>query len=424
MSVELIPAPVLETWAPTPFTHAIRVARPAGFSFTDSQATRLVLGDDLAHAMTIASGSARPHLDFAVQRSDSDFKRAFAALKPGDTVRVTMPRGHFLLDRTRPSLMIAVGIGITPFRGMLEALADADARHEGVLVHATRSRFDVPFADEIDALAARAGIRVVRVLGPIAVDRLASLGIDLTGARAYVAGPVEDVKILRESLLSLGAPKDLLLLEAFRYTGDLSTPPPRQFPDWDVLYRQTPGESMPWYYAELDPDVARALDVHRIAPGRALDIGSGPGTQAIALAARGFDVTGSDISPAAVESAAARAAKSGVQARFVTDDILATTLEGRYQLILDRGCFHVIAPERRADYVRNIADRLAPGGTLLLKCFSDEEAQRGGPHRFSPEDIRAVFGDRFTVAEITRTIYQGTLDPPPRALFSVLTAQS
>jgi ferredoxin-NADP reductase len=425
MSIELLPARVLHAWSPTPFTHAIRVERPAGLTFSDSQSTRLVLGEGvaLARPMTIASGSARPYLDFAVQRSDSDFKRAFAALRPGDPVQVTAARGHFLLERARPSLMLASGIGITPFRGMLEALADSDARHPGVLVHATRSRFDVPFADEIDALAARTGVRVVRLVGPIDRAQLTSLELALDDARVYIAGPVEDVKAMRELSESLGVTKERLLLEAFRYPGNLSAPPQRQFPDWDKLYAQTPADQMPWYYAELDPDVARALEVHHVARGRALDVGSGSGTQAIALAALGFDATGSDLSAAAVAGAAERAAQRGSGARFVTDDILSSQLDGSYDLILDRGCFHVLAPERRADYVSAIAARLSPGGVLLLKCFADDEPERGGPHHFSPDDIRALFGARFQVVEITRTVYQGTLDPLPRALFSVLKAR-
>ncbi len=82
-------------------TRAIRIERPPEITFVASQATRLILGGDLARPMTIASGPARPYLDFAVQRTDSEFKRAFFALAPGDSVRITAPRGHFLLDRER-----------------------------------------------------------------------------------------------------------------------------------------------------------------------------------------------------------------------------------------------------------------------------------------------------------------------------------
>jgi hypothetical protein len=68
-------ARVLNAWAPSLTTRAIRVEKPPEVSFVASQATRLILGDDLARPMTIASGPTRPYLDFAVQRTESEFKR-------------------------------------------------------------------------------------------------------------------------------------------------------------------------------------------------------------------------------------------------------------------------------------------------------------------------------------------------------------
>lgn len=78
----------------------------------------------------------------------------------------------------------------------------------------------------------------------------------------------------------------------------------RRFPDWDDMYRSAPVEGMPWHYPELDPDLERALSQHAVTSGRALDLGTGAGTQACALAARGLEVTGSDLSATAVEHAA------------------------------------------------------------------------------------------------------------------------
>ena len=153
---------VLLIWNPSAFTRAIRVEKPPELVFQASQAMRLIFGPELMRPMTIASGPARPHLDFAVEQSDSEFKRALFALKVGDTLELLGPRGAFFLERDRPAVMIASGMGITPFRSMLEALADEAATLAGVLVHATRGNIDVPFRAEIDALAERAGLRLVR----------------------------------------------------------------------------------------------------------------------------------------------------------------------------------------------------------------------------------------------------------------------
>lgn len=200
----------------------------------------------------------------------------------------------------------------------------------------------------------------------------------------------------------------------------MTTTPPRQFPDWESLYQQQPGETLPWYYAELDPDLEAALRAHGLARGRILDLGTGPGTQAIALAARGFTATGSDLSATAVAKATALAQTRGVAVNFVVDDVLASQLTDTYEAVFDRGCFHVIAPERRGEYVESVARRLAPGGLLLLKTFSALQPEGPGPHRFTPAEIRTIFAPRFELLATTETVYQGTLDPLPKALFSAL----
>src|SRR6266508_2149245 len=64
----------------------------------------------------------------------------------------------------------------------------------------------------------------------------------------------------------------------------------------EELYQQQEVESMPWFNPELDYDLEKALDELGLRSGSALDLGTGPGTQAIHLARRGFTVTATDIS--------------------------------------------------------------------------------------------------------------------------------
>ncbi|MFQ6038693.1 MAG: class I SAM-dependent methyltransferase, partial [Candidatus Aminicenantales bacterium] len=73
-----------------------------------------------------------------------------------------------------------------------------------------------------------------------------------------------------------------------------------------------------------------------IRSGHFLDLGTGPGTQAIALARRGFRVTAIDFSRTAVEKAIALAKKERVGVEFRRDDILSSRLETEFDYILDR----------------------------------------------------------------------------------------
>ncbi len=151
---------------------------------------------------------------------------------------------------------------------------------------------------------------------------------------------------------------------------------------------------MPWFYPELDDDLKQALEALGVQGGNALDLGTGPGTQAIQLARRGFDVTAVDIAESAIRLAQERVEAQGLAITWQQDDILATRLTQQFDLILDRGCFHVLAPEQRQRYVDTAAALLKAGGHLFLKCFSRLQPGEQGPHRFTPEQIREIFETR------------------------------
>jgi len=197
---------------------------------------------------------------------------------------------------------------------------------------------------------------------------------------------------------------------------------PRGFPSWDELYRNDTIEKLPWFFAELDPDLAKALDDNGVKPGaRVLDQGTGPGTQARELAKRGYVVTASDLAPAAIDYAKRHARDAKID--FVVDDVLKTRLRGPFDAIFDRGCFHVLPPETRRAFSASMKRLLAPRGFLFLKTFSHLQPGEQGPHRFTREQIHDAFDADFDVLSIVDTIYQGQLDPMPKAFFSTLRAR-
>jgi SAM-dependent methyltransferase len=198
----------------------------------------------------------------------------------------------------------------------------------------------------------------------------------------------------------------------------------RLFQHWDGLYtNEATIGSLPWYNKHLDDDLREYLRTMNMTKGRLLDLGTGPATQAIELSKLGFQVTATDIS----ENAITRAKMMSKGIEFIVDDILESKLkEDSFDYIFDRGCFHVLEPSSRQRYVSQVSRLLRDEGLVFLKTFSAKEPSRGGggPYRFSIGEIDSIFSDRFMRESFKETVYQGTLDILPKALFVVLSKRT
>jgi len=83
----------------------------------------------------------------------SSFKRALAAAAPGDRLAITGVWGDFVLpaDPARPVLLVAAGIGVTPFVSQLRHLAATGDRRDVVLVYVVPDAADMPFRADLAA---------------------------------------------------------------------------------------------------------------------------------------------------------------------------------------------------------------------------------------------------------------------------------
>jgi thioredoxin reductase/protein-L-isoaspartate O-methyltransferase len=108
--------------------------------------------------------------------------------------------------------------------------------------------------------------------------------------------------------------------------------------------------------------VATATD---LAPGTALDVGSGEGADSIWLAAHGWKVTGVDMAQAALDRAATHAAEAGVDVTWRQADVMTSDpAEEQYDLVSVQ--FLQLPGPARDDLNRRLAAAVRPGGTLLV----------------------------------------------------------
>ena len=161
----------------------------------------------------------------------------------------------------------------------------------------------------------------------------------------------------------------------------------------------------PWDTNQTPPEVVEAIaGPSPLQPGVALDIGCGTGTNAVYLAQHGWQAVGVDFVPLAIQRARARAARAGVDARFVQGDVLdlpRLPVGGPFDFALDIGCFHNLGAEAQARYAENLAALLRPGGTYMLYTFAPV-ALRWRTVGVRPEDVELLFERRFTIVRVER----------------------
>ena len=140
-----------------------------------------------------------------------------------------------------------------------------------------------------------------------------------------------------------------------------------------------------WYFGQpkwdtgvSPPELLEFIQEHTCA--RAIDIGCGTGTNAITLAKAGWQVTGVDFAPRAIQLAKRKIEEAGVQAEFFIND--ATKLRGingPYDFALDIGCFHGIPKDGQSKYLQQLDRILAPNGFWLMYGFFKSDSQHTGP---------------------------------------------
>ncbi|HEY9153344.1 MAG TPA: class I SAM-dependent methyltransferase [Anaerolineales bacterium] len=131
----------------------------------------------------------------------------------------------------------------------------------------------------------------------------------------------------------------------------------------------------PWDTGISPPELFDFISKHPA--GRAIDIGCGTGTNVITLVQNGWQVTGIDFAPRAIQIAKGKIKKANIRADLrVGDATKLTGIEGPFDFALDMGCFHGI--EKKSDYLVQLNRVLASDGFwLLYAIFKSPQSEHG-----------------------------------------------
>lgn len=189
--------------------------------------------------------------------------------------------------------------------------------------------------------------------------------------------------------------------------------------DWfETLYRKAGGDAgtIPWADLTVNPNLDEWFEQARIdgTAQRALVVGCGLGDDAEALAARGFQVTAFDISPSCIDWCRRRFPDSHVD--YHVADLFAPPAAWRaaFDFVLEIYTLQVLPDTLHRDAMRQIAEYVAPGGTLLVIARGRQEDDDPGkmPWPLLQQELSEFLNAGLTPAAFED--YVDDEDPPVR----------
>ena len=221
-------------------TQMFRFDKPQGFAFKPGQALDLILpgdGDDQhshrRHTFSIVTAPHEDSLAIATRmRPDSRFKNALAALPDAASLQIEGPFGSLILHKksSRAAVLIAGGIGITPFMSMLRHAAHTQGEQELVLLYSNRRPEDTAFLAELQTLEkqhrkfrllatmtdmGQSGQAWSGATGLIDAAFIQRVAKGLPDPVYYVSGPPLLVEAMRDTLEDAGVDEDDIRSEEF-----------------------------------------------------------------------------------------------------------------------------------------------------------------------------------------------------------------
>ncbi len=209
-------------------TKAFYFEKPRDFTFKAGQFLELTLPnppetDEKGNSrfFSIASAPFEKYLVIASRMRETAFKRVLGSAQMGYEIEMKGPFGSFVLDEggAKPVIMLAGGIGITPFRSIILQTHHENIARPLFLFYSNRGPEDAPFLDELTELGKHfPGYQCIATMtepekseiewhgetGYISEEMIKRYIGDVAKPVYYTAGPSEMVAAMRELLEKMG----------------------------------------------------------------------------------------------------------------------------------------------------------------------------------------------------------------------------
>jgi ferredoxin-NADP reductase len=216
-------------------TYDFVFAMPKRLAFHPGQYLEWTLGMDHAdnrgnrRYFTIASAPTEDRLRLGVKFYDrsSAFKEQLGQMMPGDTIHAAQLAGDFTLpaDPNRKLAFLAGGIGITPFRSMLQYLLDRGEARPITVLYGNETEDAIAYQDVLRTARHHLGIRTVYAVardarpgqypGYIDAHLIRTAIPDFRERTFYISGPQTMVRTLRHTLTRMGVHRSQIKVDFF-----------------------------------------------------------------------------------------------------------------------------------------------------------------------------------------------------------------
>ncbi len=218
---------------------AFQFEKPNGWSFKAGQFIDITLShptetdaDGNTRGFSIASAPHEPMIMVTTRLRDTAFKRVLKSMPLDSDVKIEGPFGNLTLHNNvhRPAVLLAGGIGITPFRSMVLEAAKEKLPHRIFLFYSNRRPEDAAFLEELQALELQnPNYRLIATMTKMEksnrlwkgeaglidyqiLDRhlkaMASAEWSAAGPVYYIAGPPQMVRDVQKMLTNAGVHGD------------------------------------------------------------------------------------------------------------------------------------------------------------------------------------------------------------------------
>ncbi len=140
-------------------------------------------------------------------------------------------------------------------------------------------------------------------------------------------------------------------------------------PFWNKFYSDRT-KKVPFFVNYPDENLVSYFESGILHAGKMLELGCGPGRNAIYASLKGYEVDAVDISKEAIDWAKERAREKNISVNFECKSVFDLNIKDQqYDLVYDSGCLHHLWPHRRIGYIQMIHNALKTGGYFKINML-------------------------------------------------------